>query len=137
MTERDTTPDHDSHAGPVAKTDEPYTERYLGRTGIRIVHLLTYTAVFLLTGLVAVSVFAAIATATTLLLDVSLLSTPVFDSGTPVTDVQSLLDGLFAQRLFHPVVVGLAASVALVVTAIIFYWNESRYNRGEWIRTYL
>jgi len=114
-----------------AKTDEPVTEQIFGQKGVRLIHFLIYTCVFSVLFVLTDILFASI-------------STLLWTLNNAITVAQSSEDGIVStiKNTFFTEITSieiLLASIliSLLLTVPLYYINEIRYNRGEWIRTFI
>lgn len=121
-------PDPEFARKPEKTTNTPVTEQLFGARGVRVVHYVIYTVVFAIAFAVADLLYAIVFT-------VGWLISRALDY--EIFGIQSTIDQQFIVHVFSPKVVGAALFTAFVITGFAYYLNEVRFNRGEWIRTFL
>ena len=120
-----------------AKTDEPFTEALFGPEGVRVIHFITYTLAFGIATLLFSIVYASVRTIILLAMNSVGLVRDLWGTSNPIEQTDVTITMLFSQSILDPRVVGAAIFTSILVTSLIFYWNEIRYERGEWLRTFL
>lgn len=137
MTGSDDRPSGGRNDQTPAKTDEPFTEMLFGADGVRAIHFAVYTVVFVVVAALFDLIFATLRTGMQVLINIFDLTETVLASHDPIAEADATLTMLFGQNMLHPGVIGAALLVAFLLTSLVYYWNEIRYRRGEWLRTFL